>query len=217
MIYYPVDISKEAIDQLTENVKQTLPELVIEPHVGDYFQEMGRIPHSMAKAVVLFLGANIGNYSQPKAVELLEHIGERLTTGDIILIGIDLKKDPELISKAYDDDAGVTKKFNLNLLTRINRELDGDFNLEAFDFESGYDPDSGEVNSFIVSLTDQKVAIGALGKKYNFKKGEKVHTELSKKYGRDEIEVLAQNSGYRLKDQFFDRNGYFVDCLFEKR
>jgi len=214
--YFPIDISKEAIDQITSKVKEQLPDLKIEPLIGDYHQVFKGIASSHTKTVVLYLGANIGNYKQPAAVKLLKMLSENLTSSDMLLVGIDLKKSPALIAKAYNDDEGITRDFNLNLLARINRELGGNFNLETFDFYSYYNPDNGEIRSYLVSLKDQNVFIKACDKTYQFEKNELIYTELSKKYDKQQIEDLATNAGFRCVAQFYDNNEYFADCLFEK-
>lgn len=214
--YYPIDISKEAIDQLSQKVTKALPNLPVKPLVGDYFNELGHIPSSAAKNVILFLGANIGNYTNDKAVELLKLINANIRKGDMLIIGIDLKKNPALIASAYNDNQGVTRAFNLNLLTRINRELDGNFDMSSFDFYSTYNPDQGEIRSYLVSLKDQKVMIGFSKKQYHFAKNELIYTELSKKYNKTEINELAAKAGFTCIAQVEDELGYFADCLFEK-
>ena len=214
--YYPIDISQEAINQLINKVKNDLPTLTVKPLVGDYFKELHDIPSSDAKKVVLFLGANIGNYRYPKAVELLKLINENLHQGDMLLVGIDLKKSPNLVANAYNDAQGITKAFNLNLLSRINDELGGNINLDKFDFYSHYNPQNGDIESFLVSLDKQDVFLEACNKTYHFAKNELVFTELSKKYDKEEIEELAAAAGFRCVEQFQDENDYFADCLFEK-
>ena len=214
--YYPIDISEEAINQLTDKVKTNLPELNIEPLIGDYFKELHDIPSSDAKMVVLFLGANIGNYRQPVAINLLKLINDNLDKGDMLLIGIDIKKSPNLIASAYNDKQGITKAFNLNLLSRINRELGGNINIDKFDFYSHYNPQIGDVESHLVSLEKQEVYLEVCDKTYHFAKNELIFTELSKKYDRHEIEDLATNAGFKCIAQFHDENDYFADCLFKK-
>jgi L-histidine Nalpha-methyltransferase len=216
LTYYPVDISQEAINQLIKKVKDNLPELNVKPLVGDYFAELDNIPNSSAKKVILFLGANIGNYRQLMAVSLLKLINDNLRKGDFLLIGIDIKKSPNLIARAYNDREGITKAFNLNLLTRINRELGGNINIEKFDFYSHYSPEKGEIESYLVSLADQDVYLQSLDKTYHFAKNELIFTELSKKYDVQEIEELAAAAGFKCVARFNDENDYFTDCLFEK-
>jgi len=215
--YYPIDISQEAINQLTKKVKTNLPALDIKPLIGDYFKELHEIPSSDAKKVVLFLGANIGNYRQPVAINLLKLINENLSKGDMLLIGIDIKKSPNLIASAYNDKQGITKAFNLNLLTRINRELGGNINIDNFEFYSHYNPQTGDIESYLVSLKKQEIYLKECDKTYQFAKNELIFTELSKKYDEQEIEDLATNADFKCIAQFHDENDYFADCLFEKQ
>ncbi len=215
--YSPIDISAGAIEQLSKNVQHHLPALTIKPLVGDYFTTLQELPESSAKTLVLFLGANIGNYANPEAIDLLSRIGNTLNPGDMLLLGIDLKKDPGLIARAYDDAEGITREFNLNLLRRINRELKADFDLAKFTFRSNYNPENGEIRSYLVSLADQSVTIQACNNSYHFMAGEKIYTELSKKYDAAEISQLAVDSGFTCSYQFRDKDNYFADCLFVKQ
>ena len=214
--YYPIDISTEAVNQLTKMMISKLPNLLIQPLIGDYFKELENVPKSDAKKVVLFLGANIGNYRHHKAVELLKLINENLQQDDMLLIGIDIKKSPNLIARAYNDAQGITRAFNLNLLARINSELGGNINLDKFDFYSHYSPESGEIESYLVSLESQEVFLKAIDKTYSFTKNELIFTELSKKYNSAEIETLASDAGFSCIAKFYDEYEYFTDCLFRK-
>src|SRR5690606_33784990 len=126
--YYPVDISRNALENLQADFSRTFPQLKIRPLAKDYFRALENISRSgNDKKLVLFLGGNIGNFSKVEAVNFLQLLSARLNPGDMLLVGFDLKKDPDLIHRAYDDEQGVTRTFNLNLLQRINRELDADF------------------------------------------------------------------------------------------
>lgn len=214
--FIPIDISDEAMQCLLSNIKKELPQLCVKPAVGDYFEVLNSVYTPNKRELVLFLGANIGNYDLDHARELLKLIANDLKPGDLLLIGIDLKKNPGLIAKAYNDGQGVTRAFNLNLLNRMNRELGADFNLENFDFYSHYNPVSGEVRSYLVSKIEQKVKIRALSKSFNFQKDELVYTELSKKYSEKEIFSLAEATGFSSLHQFTDSNEYFAECLFVK-
>ena len=211
--FIPIDISQQAIDDLVDNVKDALPNISMQSVVGDYFQVLEQVVSPDRPNVLLFLGSNIGNYEWEAAQNMLHQLHDLLNFGDHLLIGFDLKKDPNVIRAAYSDNQGITKEFNLNLLMRINRELDGDFNLEHFDFYSYYDPISGEVRSFIVSLRDQDVHLGQTETSYPFAKGEVIHTELSRKYSLEEVHELAIVSGFEPEEDFQDSRGYFADAL----
>ncbi len=214
--YVPIDISQEAIDSLSSKLLERLPNLSIQAKRGDYFEMLQDLKQSETPSLLLFLGSNIGNYLEDKANELLTLFQENMKKGDKLLIGVDLKKNPLIIQKAYLDDGGITKKFNLNLLLRINRELGADFKIDDFEFYSYYNPDTGNVKSYIVSLRNQKVHIKTLDTTFDFRYDELIWTELSKKYSLEEIEKLAKNNGFSIQQNFLDCKHYFVDSLWEK-
>lgn len=214
--YTPIDISAEAIDMLSKNMAAALPGLEINPLVGDYFHMLSELKTKGKPMVVLFLGSNIGNFPLPDAEAFLQQIANSMNPGDKLILGVDLQKNPHVIKKAYDDDSGYTRSFNLNLLKRINRELEGDFDLENWDFYSLYDPSSGEVRSYLISIKNQKVRIGAANKVFHFKQNELIYTELSRKYSLEEIEVLGTLASLELVDHLIDTNQYFSDSIFVK-
>ena len=214
--YVPIDISQQAIDALTQRLRKRLPGLNIKPKVGDYFEILKVNKESSYPSLLLFLGSNIGNYNQTKAIELLKLFNDSMKSGDKLLIGLDLKKNPLVIHKAYFDPHGITKRFNLNLLLRINRELDANFKIDDFDFYCHYNPQTGEVKSYIVSLTKQQVHLKKLRKTINFDYNELIWTELSKKYSLNEISHLATSSNFKIIHNFLDCKHYFTDTLWEK-
>ncbi|WP_298892782.1 L-histidine N(alpha)-methyltransferase [uncultured Psychroserpens sp.] len=214
--YIPIDISQEAITILTQKLTERLPELSITPKVGDYFEILKETSKSKTPSLLLFLGSNIGNYSQEDASNLLRLFNKNMNKNDKLLIGMDLKKNPITIHNAYYDEGGVTKRFNLNLLIRINREFDADFKIDDFDFYCHYNPVNGEVKSYIVSLKAQTVDIKKLGATIEFKQNELIWTELSKKYGLSEIEELSKKANFSIKKHFLDCKHYFTDSLWEK-
>lgn len=214
--YVPIDISQEAIDILSQKLLERLPNLSIQAKVGDYFKVLSDLKQSNIPSLLLFLGSNIGNYLESEVNELLSLFNENMKRGDKLLIGVDLKKNPLIIQKAYLDEGGITKKFNLNLLLRINRELDADFKIDDFDFYSYYNPDTGEVKSYIVSLRNQKVNLKKLNTTISFRHDELIWTELSKKYSLEEITGLAKENGFQITQNFLDCKHYFVDSLWEK-
>ncbi len=215
--YVPIDISQEAIDALTIRLKERLPNLSIHPRVGDYFEILKK-ENTVTKipSLLLFLGSNIGNYQDDDAVHLLRLFQENMKKGDKLLLGLDLKKNPITIHNAYFDAHGITKRFNLNLLMRINKEFDADFKLDDFDFYCHYNPLNGEVKSYIVSLRKQTVQLKKLNTTVNFDINELIWTELSKKYNFEDIELLATKSGFEIHLNFLDCRHYFVDSLWKK-
>src|SRR5690606_27896407 len=148
--YLPIDIAPEAMDILTKQLKERLPDLNIKPKIGDYFEILQGEMHSKFQSLLLFLGSNIGNYIEEEAENLLRLFNQNMNAGDKLLIGFDLKKNPLVIHQAYFDPHGITKRFNLNLLARINREFDADFKLDDFDFYCQYDAPKGEVKSYLI-------------------------------------------------------------------
>jgi dimethylhistidine N-methyltransferase len=216
--YVPIDISQEAIDLLVENMKQSLPKLDINPQVGDYFEVMDQLEaKDDSPNLILFLGSNIGNFKDEWAIDLLEHMHQHMRKGDKLLVGFDLMKNPNLIRNAYQDKAGITARFNLNVLKRINQELGGKFDLSTFDYYSHYNPETGDVRSFVFSLIEQDVHIQATGKSFRFEKNELIRMELSKKYSFSGIEGLGEDAGFQLVKHFVDSKQYFSDSLFVKK
>ncbi|MFC5282981.1 L-histidine N(alpha)-methyltransferase [Pedobacter alpinus] len=215
--YIPIDISQEAMNMLTSKLKSSLPNLKIKPLVGDYFDVMLDFNKTNKhQNLLLFLGGNIGNYPKNNAIALMQLFNSAMKKGDKLLMGIDLQKNPQIIHQAYSDPQGITKAFNLNLLTRINRELSANFDLNNFDFYCYYNPRTGELYSYLVSLKEQEVFLPNSKTTLYFKKDELIWTEQSKKYSFEEITNLAQQSGYSVVNHFLDTKAYFTDCLLSK-
>lgn len=217
-VYRPVDISPNVLHVLQEDLRQAWPQLPVRPLAGDYFAMLERLQSEDGhRKVVLFLGANIGNYCRQESLRFLENLRRQMDPGDQLLIGFDLKKDPEIILKAYNDPAGITAAFNLNLLTRINRELGGNFDIDQFSHWETYQPSTGEARSYIVSRCEQEVDISTLQQRFHFDAWEAIDVELSLKYSPHEIEALARAAGFQVKEHFFDKRRYFMDSLWEVR
>ncbi|MCH8231228.1 MAG: L-histidine N(alpha)-methyltransferase [Bacteroidetes bacterium] len=212
--YLPIDISIHALDNLMCDLNRTYPDLQGQAINGDYFQGLRTLNGAIPKAI-LFLGSNIGNFSPLKARDFLTEMRDCISVNDKILIGFDLKKDPEVIRKAYNDSKGITRAFNMNLLKRINTELEGEFIIENFEHIPTYNPDTGAAKSYLVSTTDQTVYIGKLKRKFKFVAGEKIFMEISQKYDMDDIADLARWSGFRIAANYYDDKKYFVDSLWE--
>ncbi|MEM8893977.1 MAG: L-histidine N(alpha)-methyltransferase [Bacteroidota bacterium] len=216
--YCPIDISDNVLKGLTDSLHHELPDLKVEGLHGDYFQVLDALNRqSDERKVILFLGSNIGNFSYEKAQDFLGAMSTNLHTEDLLLIGIDIKKDPKVILNAYDDPEGVTAQFNLNLLSRINNELDADFELDNFQHYASYNPQNGECRSYLMSKCKQQVRLGALDMTVDFKAWEEIHMEISKKYSLEEIGRLAESSGFSVKKQLLDDQQFFVDSFWEVR
>ncbi|MDQ1142557.1 L-histidine N(alpha)-methyltransferase [Pedobacter agri] len=212
--YLPIDISAHVIADLEENLPKKLPDLQIEGLNGDYFKMLEKAKAiSNRRKVVLFMGANIGNMDLAEAENFCRDLREELSPNDLLIIGFDLKKNPQQILAAYNDPTGITRSFNLNLLNRINRELDGDFNISNFDHYASYDPETGACKSYLISLNDQRVNIG--DETIHFNKNEHIYMEISQKYSLEDIDALASKTGFTPMHRFFDRQEYFVDAVWK--
>ncbi len=214
--YIPVDISVEAMRQLTGGLQREFAgtELVTDGMVADYFDAVGSLKRGDGRPIVaLFLGSNIGNMGPTESRAFLRRLRGALSEGDRLLIGFDLKKEPAVIQRAYNDAAGITREFNLNLLDRMNRELGADFDRNGFVYTSYYDVPRGAVESWLVSTRPQEVFIGALQRGFSFVEWEGLHTEYSYKYSRADIRRLAEDTGFVIEGEFTDGEGAFVDSL----
>jgi len=215
--YTPVDISANANSELVKSLKTEWPDLQVEAKTGDYFQKLKSLNgHSALRKIILFLGSNIGNFSDSETDEFLKSLSSITYSGDKVLIGFDLKKSPQVILEAYNDPHGHTRRFNLNHLERLNRELDADFETRHFDQLTTYDPVSGEVKSYLVSKIEQTIYVGALEQSFHFNQWEPVFMERSRKYDLQTIEKLAVSYGFKVERSFADSNNYFVDSLWNK-
>lgn len=210
--YVPIDISQKAVKELQADLNQNMPDLRVDGRVGDYFKLLADINGSKQK-VVLFLGSNIGNFGEEQAQLFLKNLQQVLLPGDQLLIGFDLKKDANTVLLAYSDPHGYTEAFNLNLLSRINRELEGDFEISDFYHKETYDPETGLAKSFVISKKAQQVNLKKLGEQIAFNKGESIYMEQSQKYDLTMIEKLAQEAGFQQQKYFFDKRKWFVNAL----
>jgi len=212
--YFPIDISENIIGMLKQNIPEEIPGLNIHGLHGEYFDmlaEANRI--SKQRKLVLFLGANIGNFKFDAMPVFCKKLRSLLSDGDQVLIGFDLKKDPKKILAAYDDSEGFTSRFNLNLLRRINHELNAGFHLSHFEHYAMYDPDSGACKSYLVSMKEQNVCID--GRAINFKKDETIFMEISQKYSVAQIDEIGVQCGFTPIAHFFDTKKYFVDVIWK--
>ena len=213
--YRPIDISANAIELLGNLVAMQWPNMPYAPLNDDYFaalDRLGKSDNGMGR-LVLFPGANVGNFTQEQAADFLRHLHKFLRPGDLLLTGFDLKKNPDTILAAYNDEAGHTADFNLNLLRRINNDLGGDFNLLQWRHWESYNPLTGATRSFLVSRTDQEVPIRRLTQTFQFDAWEAISVEISQKYSKREIEALAEVSGFTHVRHFLDKREWFSDSL----
>jgi L-histidine N-alpha-methyltransferase len=212
--YFPVDISNNIINLLHKKLPEQLPDLNIHGLNGEYLAMLSSAKQISKKIkLVLFLGSNIGNILKEEVREFCQVLRSQLSKGDMVLIGMDLVKNPRQILAAYDDRNGYTRDFNLNLLQRINDELGGNFNIEAFEHYATYDPATGTCKSYLISIKDQDVTIDNVIS--NFKKNEPVFMEVSQKYSVGESDEIARQSGFAPIAHFFDKNEWFTDVIWK--
>lgn len=213
--YIPLDISPNILEVNEKNVKNVIPHLSVQPIAGDFFKTLKEINTADQRKLVLFMGSNIGNFPHEKAVSFLQLLKDALNKEDYILIAFDLKKNPKTILKAYNDDEGITKRFNLNILHRMNRELGCKINVDNFDHYPYYDPISGRTYSYIVSLEKQSIWID--NEEIQFAKNEVIHTEISKKYSLADVEMLMNEVGFETVDHFLDHKEFYTLSLVKTR
>ncbi len=214
--YSPIDISKEACDALSEKFNTKFPDLQINPHHGDYFKILDSLKNGNSRRkVILFLGSNIGNFNRDEAVDFFSQLRAVMNENDRIFIGFDMQKDPRVIVRAYDDAAGVTAAFNLNLLRRINRELGADFIVENFSHYAQYRPVECAARSFLISREKQTVHIAALNRSFELEQWEPIFMEISQKYTTAMIEELAAASGFEIAVTFLDTENFYCDSLWQ--
>jgi len=194
----------------------TTANLKIETRNGDYFKILKSLKNGGGRRkILLFLGSNIGNFGRDQSIDFFRQLRAVMNPNDLLFIGFDLQKDPHVILKAYDDPQGITAAFNLNLLRRINRELGGDFDLDKFVHYALYRPVECAARSFLISREQQTAHIEALGRSFSFEPWEAIFMEISQKYSLPMIEALAAESGFAVKQNFFDSKYYYCDSLWQ--
>lgn len=213
--YFPVDISNNIIDLLQKKLPEQLPQLNIHGLNGEYLSMLTSAKKISDKIkLVLFLGSNIGNIPKEGVNRFCLNLRSQLSEGDMVLVGMDLKKNPKQILAAYNDGKGYTKEFNLNLLKRINGELRADFNINDFEHYATYDPASGACKSYLISMRDQQVTIPD-DVTIKFAKDETVYMEISQKYTIDESDTIATQCGFEPVAHFFDKRKWFTDVIWK--
>lgn len=214
--YLPVDISQSVLAELQQSLKEELPGVQVEPQQGTYFKTLEKLAdYNTRKKVIMMLGSNIGNLLHEKAIDFLKNIRKAMNKEDMLFMGFDQKKHPKKILDAYNDPAGITEAFNKNLLVRINRELNADFDPDSFLHWETYDPETGTAKSFLVSKIEQEVKINGLDLTIHFQAWESIHTEISQKYDDHVVQWLAEEAGLRIDGIFTDDEKYYKNYIFK--
>lgn len=217
--YHAVDVSETALKMAKTRLEAEFPEVKVEPRIEDYTVSLNGIgAHSGARGrgeelprkLVLSIGSSIGNFHPEEAAALLGRVREQLAVDDGLLLGIDMVKDPDVLLAAYNDSAGVTARFNKNLLTRINRELGGNFEISRFCHKAVWNPSRSRIEMHLRSIGAQEVLIDTLGIRACFASGESIHTENSYKFTRAGILHLLDRAGFSTSRIWTDKHGWFA-------
>jgi L-histidine Nalpha-methyltransferase len=212
--YYPIDVSETALEEARIRLEAELPEVTVEPIVADYTEGMRQNSAShTGRKLVLYIGSSIGNFSPADALQVLRGVRAQLLPGDSLLLGTDMVKDVDTLLAAYDDAAGVTAKFNKNILVRINRELDANFNPKLFCHRTRWNQQHSRIEMHLESLLSQKITVRALDLEVRFARGETIHTENSYKFTDERVVALLARAGFKLRQQWTDPNHWFTVYL----
>jgi len=214
VIYEPVDVSFTALEEAKDRIEFEIPGVTVMPRVEDYTQGLDFETLAFGeRRLVLYIGSSIGNFEPWEAKRVLTRVRAGLNPGDSLLLGVDLKKDEATLLSAYDDAAGVTADFNLNMLARLNRELGAEFQLDAFEHRAVWNARESRMEMHLESRVAQRVRIDALNSEVEFAEGERIHTENSYKYQPGQAESLMASAGFEPVESWTDERGWFGVCL----
>lgn len=216
VVYCAIDISQKMLKESTQSLLEKYQDLEVVLIAAEYGEGIRQLElHREQPKLILWLGSSIGNFDLDEAVRFLRDIVKRLSTRDFILIGFDLEKDRTVLENAYNDSLNVTSEFNLNLLTRINQELGGEFDLRNFVHQAIYNEGKGRIEMYLVSTCQQSVYVADLNETYHFDKDERIHTENAYKYSLQDIASIADQAGMKIVKQWTDSDRYFNLTLFK--
>ncbi|MGA7521162.1 MAG: L-histidine N(alpha)-methyltransferase [Acidobacteriaceae bacterium] len=213
--YVPIDISETALEEGRRRIGVELPQVTVHPTVADYTTDLPAIPAAGSRRLVLYIGSSVGNFDPPEATTVLRKVRQRLSAGDLLLLGVDHVKDRATLLRAYNDQAGVTAEFNQNVLVRVARELGARFRPRLFRHRAVWNERASRVEMHLESLVAQEVAIPALELTVSFQRGESIHTENSYKFTRDSATSLLARSGFTVRRDWTDERGWFGVYLAE--
>jgi L-histidine Nalpha-methyltransferase len=218
VLFEPVDVSASALDGARQRIELEIPGVTVAPRVMDYTDGDSSRLHlgpvdCRERRLVVYIGSSIGNFEPHQAAKLLRRVRAGLRTGDCFLMGVDQAKEDSVLLAAYDDEAGVTAAFNRNLLVRLNRELDAEFEPEAFAHCALWNGARSRIEMHLRSRDAQRIQLGALGLTVDFAAGESIHTENSYKYQPGQAEALLADAGFRTEATWTDERGWFAVCL----
>jgi L-histidine Nalpha-methyltransferase len=209
-IFYPVDVSSAAMEEADERLRRVIPGIELNPVVADYTRGLPFLHSLPGRKLILYIGSSIGNFEPLQASAILAGIRDSMSPGDAVLLGTDMRKSPKRLIPAYDDAAGVTAAFNKNILSRINRELNAEFDLDRFAHRAVWNSDLSRMEMHLESLVPQKVRIRDLGMSVSFSSGETIHTENSYKFSMPMIDSIAANAGLVVERTWSDPRKWFT-------
>ena len=208
-LFYPIDVSPSALQEASTQLGRQFPQLRVNPIIADYTGGVEALNRISGRKLVLYIGSSIGNFEADESVCLLRRIRRSMRAGDALLLGADFAKSPKILIPAYDDAQGVTAAFNKNILARINRELEANFELDAFRHVALWNRRFSRMEMYLESAARQQVFVPVLDMDINFANGERIHTENSYKYTSAMIESILRESGFRLELTWQDRRKWF--------
>jgi L-histidine Nalpha-methyltransferase len=208
-LFYPIDVSPSALQEAVEQLGRQFPGLRVNPIVADYTGGVPALGRISGRKLVLYIGSSIGNFEPDESVRMLRRIRRTLRSGDALLLGADFAKSPKILLPAYDDSQGVTAAFNKNILARLNREFDANFDLDRFRHIPVWNRRQSRIEAYLESTTVQTTFLSALDLDVGFERGERIHTEISYKYTDAMIESILQESGFTLEHTWCDRKRWF--------
>ena len=208
--YCPIDVSPEALALAESRLREQFQQLQVRAIVGDYTQGIPLLSRNGHRRLALYLGSSIGNFDPTDAIAVLRNLRKQMRSGDALLLGTDLRKSKRVLVPAYDDAQGVTARFNKNVLARINRELGGNFDLDAFRHVAEWNPRESRMEMYLESAARQVVTIPAIPLTVHFDAGERIHTENSYKYTIASVEAILREADFRREQTWKDKRGWFA-------
>lgn len=200
--FWPFDVCEEMLISSGRSLVEEFPELRVTALVGDYLGGLGHLPRPLGRRLFVFLGGTIGNFSELEAHQFLLELRSHMHVGDCLLLGADRVKDPAVLEAAYNDAAGITADFNLNVLNVINRELGADFDLSGFRHQAVYNQELSQIEMYLIAQRDQLVRVPALEREYQFRRNERLLTEISRKFSREGLEHSLTATGFQIEHHF---------------
>lgn len=217
VVYVPLDVSTKALDVACRRIASTFPEVLVEPAVVNYVNSPPQLDPFEGASLALYLGSSIGNFLPEEARMILRNLRSQLRSGDAFVLGTDLVKDEPTLMAAYDDKEGVTAAFNLNILNRLNRELDANFDPAGFRHLARWNPQEARMEMHLESVRDQSVRIAAADLELYFREGETIHTENSYKFTDEALEGLLEGAGFAMESTWKDVCGWCAVTLARPR